>query len=118
MTYQPTLPPELAQSTDLHSRDERLVARLAHAQPQEFCIWSFEHNAWWKPGAWGYTPHAADAGRFSRQSAVDLVLESNLVTVNETLVPAAAAATYQPPRSSLCPTCGRRLFDDDPCAVC
>lgn len=26
-------------------------------------IWSYEHDAWWKPGGFGYTSTLAEAGR-------------------------------------------------------
>lgn len=27
-----------------------------------YLIWSYEHNAWWKPNRWGYTTNIKEAG--------------------------------------------------------
>lgn len=32
---------------------------------QLFRIWSNEHQAWWRPGAWGYTREVGEAGWFT-----------------------------------------------------
>lgn len=34
-----------------------------------FLVWSHEHEAWWKPGRWGYTGRRAEAGRFTEAAA-------------------------------------------------
>jgi len=40
-------------------------------------LWSNKHEAWWKPGAWGYTPDRAEAGRFTEEEAIDHVVRSS-----------------------------------------
>ena len=40
-------------------------------------IWSFEHNAWWKPNAWGYTPDINEAGLYKRAEAEAIVNAAN-----------------------------------------
>jgi hypothetical protein len=36
-----------------------------------YLIWSNEHRGWWRSGGWGYTPNLAEAGRFSREKAIE-----------------------------------------------
>jgi hypothetical protein len=76
-----------------------------------FVIWSFEHDAWWRPGRWGYTPLLAEAGRYTEREARDIVAAANLITVNEITMPMDEASTYQPPPSFACPRCRRRSFN-------
>jgi hypothetical protein len=39
----------------------------------KYLIRSHQHNAWWKPGGWGYTTSLFEAGRFSEDTASDLL---------------------------------------------
>lgn len=41
-----------------------------------YLIWSNEHRSWWKGGGWGYTPRLAEAGRYTRQRALDFCREA------------------------------------------
>ena len=49
----------------------------------DYVIWSFEHDAWWRPGSWGYTRELAEAGRFTRAAADRIVAAANIVAINE-----------------------------------
>lgn len=40
-------------------------------------IWSFEHDAWWRPNSCGYTTVEADAGLYERKVAEDIVSRAN-----------------------------------------
>jgi hypothetical protein len=40
--------------------------------PDEYLIWSIEHQAWWGPGENGYVTNVDDAGVYSRKRAVDI----------------------------------------------
>ncbi len=40
-------------------------------------IWSFEHNAWWRPGSHGFTTNIEEAGFYSRITAEEIVLDAN-----------------------------------------
>lgn len=49
-------------------------------------IWSYEHNAWWKPASWGYTTDRIDAGCYTREEAETIVERANLLKKNEAVV--------------------------------
>jgi len=36
-----------------------------------YLIWSNEHAAWWRPNVLGYTPFFEEAGRYSREKAIE-----------------------------------------------
>ena len=55
-----------------------------------FLIWSFEHEAWWKPAAHGYTKEKALAGRFTLEKALEYCQDANKAsgdTPDEAIVP-------------------------------
>lgn len=41
-----------------------------------YLIWSFEHQAWWRPNSNGYTTDLAQAGRYSQEEAGRIVTQS------------------------------------------
>lgn len=42
-------------------------------EKDEWVVWSREHDAFWKPARWGYTPHLGAAGIYSKADAIDIV---------------------------------------------
>jgi hypothetical protein len=52
-------------------------------------IWSFEHNAWWKPDELGYTEDVLFAGRYSLERAMEICVHANTVALNEGIIPLA-----------------------------
>lgn len=40
-------------------------------------IWSFEHDAWWRPNSQGYTTSEAEAGLYEREEAEEIVRQAN-----------------------------------------
>ena len=42
-----------------------------------YVIWSFEHDAWWRPDGYGYTPRLDEAGRYDERTARDIISEAN-----------------------------------------
>lgn len=40
-------------------------------------IWSFEHDAWWKPNNIGYTKNIEEAGIYDRKEAEQIVKNAN-----------------------------------------
>lgn len=42
-----------------------------------YVIWSFEHDAWWRPGRMGYTPELDAAGRYTKAEAEEIVADAN-----------------------------------------
>lgn len=40
-------------------------------------VWSIEHCMWWGAGHRGYTPHRAEAGRYTFEEAVAIVTNAN-----------------------------------------
>ena len=38
----------------------------------EYLIWSNQHGMWWRAARKGYTPELADAGRYSREEAIEI----------------------------------------------
>ena len=55
-------------------------------------IWSLEHTAWWRPGRWGYTTVLAEAGRYTRAEAEEIVARANIVAIHECAIPIEAVA--------------------------
>jgi hypothetical protein len=78
---------------------------------EPFVIWSFEHDAWWRPKRWGYTRELAEAGVYSAEESRSIVARANLITVNEQAIPLEQAARFVPPASFCCPWCRRRSFN-------
>lgn len=76
-----------------------------------YLIWSHEHDAWWRPGGWGYTTNVDEAGRYSLIDASRIVLDANLITVNEQAIPEAEASVFHAAPSFCCPRCRRRSFN-------
>lgn len=54
-------------------------------------VWSFEHDAWWRPNRWGYTPNLAEAGRYTQSDALEIERRANVVRINEQALPLADA---------------------------
>lgn len=53
-----------------------------------YYIWSFEHNAWWRPNELGYTKSISEAGIYQPERAHKICLNANITgTVNEVMVP-------------------------------
>lgn len=73
------------------------------SDPRTYVIWSFEHDAWWASGSWGYTPELAQAGRYSRAEADRIVANANIVAVNEVAMLLSKAESAGPPRYSVVP---------------
>ncbi len=44
-----------------------------------FVIWSYEHEAWWRPDRCGYVTELAGAGRYSAEEAGEIVTDSVLL---------------------------------------
>lgn len=57
---------------------------------REWLIWSFEHNAWWKPNEMGYTESRDSAGRYTIERATKIVEQANKYsdTPNEKMIKA------------------------------
>lgn len=41
-----------------------------------YLVWSHEHSMWWGPGGNGYTSSMAEAGRYSRERALEICLHA------------------------------------------
>ena len=41
-----------------------------------YVIWSFEHEAWWRPNKRGYTDQLNEAGRYTAEEAGMIVVDS------------------------------------------
>ncbi len=60
----------------------------------KYYIWSFEHNAWWRGGEWGYTNDIGEAGIYSHEVANKICLDANvhgnnISNIQECMVPVA-----------------------------
>lgn len=53
----------------------------------QWTIWSFEHQAWWKPARRGYTTHMLQAGVYSFNEAIEICADANRFGVMEAMVP-------------------------------
>jgi hypothetical protein len=40
-------------------------------------VWSYEHDAWWKPGRFGYTTDLEKAGRYRYNEALEICDNAN-----------------------------------------
>lgn len=61
----------------------------------DYVIWSFEHDAWWRPDRWGYTPHLAAAGLYTRGEAEAIVADANIVHLHEAMFTLAEARAFR-----------------------
>lgn len=57
---------------------EKIEAAVEKATENEYLIWSFEHDAWWKPRENGYTTDRRAAGAYSYKDALTIVLGANI----------------------------------------
>jgi hypothetical protein len=66
-------------------------------ESRTFVIWSFEHNAWWRPGRCGYTPHLPHAGRYTHADADEIVTNANRYAkeVEEQAIPLRVALEHE-----------------------
>lgn len=55
----------------------------------EYCIWSIEHSAWWRPARMGYTREFSEAGVYSAAESERIVLGANVVKFHECRIPVA-----------------------------
>ena len=59
-----------------------------------YLIWSNEHQAWWRPGCWGYTIIVSQAGLFPEKEAQAICKEANKMgKENEVMVSAETFAS-------------------------
>ena len=57
----------------------------------EFLIWSFEHNGWWKRNSLGYTRDIEQAGVYSLKTVKQIVRDANRYSISEAALPAPIA---------------------------
>lgn len=50
------------------------------SEGDDYLIWSYEHQAWRKPGKAGYTRSWLEAGLYSKNEAVQICTEANRCT--------------------------------------
>ena len=60
----------------------------------EWLIWSIEHQAWWAADSCGYTRNLQQAGRYSRDAALEIVRTSNLVSFEECAIPLECVTVF------------------------
>jgi len=53
-----------------------LLAQIVDRNDGVYLLWSGRHEAWWAPGALGYTTDRDEAGRFSLLMAIHHVVRS------------------------------------------
>jgi len=84
----------LAQVEDALDRRAVIVAikGVSNEQPvnesHDWLIWSYQHNAWWRPGRMGYTHDPNKVGRYTVTEALAICNEANRYSrqINETMV--------------------------------
>ena len=59
-----------------------------------YCIWSFEHEAWWAPNRCGYTRDLAAAGRYDAAEAGHILADANIVREEERAIHETQAAAW------------------------
>ena len=45
---------------------------------ENWLIWSYEHDAWWKPNSMGYTRKYLEAGRYSEKEAEKICKQADI----------------------------------------
>ena len=65
--------------------------------PAIWVVWSFEHDAWWGPHRWGYTPDLAEAGHYTQLEAEAIERQANVVALHECAMPWIEARRSGPP---------------------
>lgn len=58
-----------------------------------YVIWSREHKGWWRPGRRGYTPSLYDAGLYSKEEAMEICKDANMLWDGEGM-PEEVAVPY------------------------
>ena len=61
-----------------------------------YVIWSYEHQAWWKPASRGYTTELIEAGWYTAEEAGQIVMDS--VMVEEIAMLETLAERWGPPK--------------------
>ncbi len=65
-------------NTQLHADDRmRLAIQDFLKSTLKYCVWSNEHNAWWKPNHSGYTQSVEGAGLYPYDEAIDICNRAN-----------------------------------------
>lgn len=59
-----------------YSSPVELIAR-PQDRPAVFLLWSGRHRKWWLANGFGYTDDRDQAGRFSRDQAVQFIVQSS-----------------------------------------
>jgi hypothetical protein len=72
---------------------------MSEASDNQYLIWSNEHRAWWGPGHCGYTRGLRDAGRYSRDQAIQVCRDAiptamHVGTISEIPVRAADVTDF------------------------
>lgn len=44
---------------------------------EAYLVWSNEHGAWWRPNSQGYTKRVVNAGRYSREEAINIARDAH-----------------------------------------
>lgn len=73
----------------LHHLHEILPEHLVYPIIKEndlVMIWSFEHDAWWRPDHCGYTTSEEHAGLYPREEAKEICRKANYGSLNEEIV--------------------------------
>jgi hypothetical protein len=62
---------------------------------RRYVVWSFEHKQWWGPNHAGYTPHLAEAGRYTPAEVGGIV--TNSIWAEEVAILDTVAERLGPP---------------------
>ena len=52
--------------------------RHDNMKSENWLIWSYEHDAWWKPNSMGYTRKYLEAGRYSEKEAERICKQADI----------------------------------------
>ncbi len=67
-----------------------------------FLLWSNKHQAWWRPDGRGYTDDIAQAGAYTKEQAVEAVVQSSYhQDRTQVTLMVAAPPGWMPPASSV-----------------
>ena len=61
---------------------------------QNYLIWSYEHQGWWRPEQQGYTKDTKDAARYDYWAAQQICFKANEHSTTIQGVPESEAASF------------------------
>ena len=91
---------------------------MTHSPHDRVRIWSFEHDAWWKPESHGYTKLFVEAGFYTRAEAEEICTRANIACESDKPDEEVRELECQVVGRGDCPTCKRPTIACSQCGRC